>query len=675
MKLSLATKIFLGFFVLLGTFALLASWSVREIRVIADDLRTIRDGHLALARLAAQLETHQENRIRDLEAGLMDPDLKSRDLILRVASAYYPDMIRASVEEARTVCAVQIENALRHGAVESDAHVRFYRNIVQRFDRAAEHNEVADELTRQARKRLEQNEPVTDLIERTAQLKPTMRLEAFQLTKYITDETDQAVRRAEADEPTAILRVAILTGVAILVGLILSFLSARSLAPIGRLVRYARAISRGDYEQEVDVAGQYELQALAEELQRMARSRKERETALDRQAGELEVAYKRVAELKRYHESVVRSLRTAILVTDRELLVTSLNRAAETHWNVSADVRGKNVEDTALGAALIRDVGPLHRFLERAQTIDVAAIELGDKRADVTIAPFQNDRGDVLGLVLALEDVTEAVRTKEALIRSERLAAIGRMSAHVTHEIRNPLSSIGLNAEMLQDLVHEEDASSLCKAIVREVDRLSAITDEYLRFARLPRPVLDETNAGELLSAIASFMRRDVEAAKVTLELSIEPDLPAIHLDADQMRQAILNLVRNAKESMPQGGRIVLSARREGSSVVISVKDSGAGIPKESLERIFDPFFSTKLTGTGLGLALTQQIVAEHGGQLRVESAVGVGSEFLLAMPIAPHGSAGSAPVSGMIFENSDPPIVGRLEAVETTGAKGRAAG
>ncbi len=672
MKLSLATKIFLGFFVLLCTFTLLASLSVREIRVIADDLRTIRDGHLALARHAAQLETHQQNRFRDLKSALSDPDPQSRVLILRVASAYYPDMIRGSVEDALSVCSAQIEDARLHGAGDSDPHVRFYRGIVQRFERIAEYHESVDEVMRTAQRRLDVGEPVADISERAAQLEVMLRSETHQLNKYIGDETEQVVRRAESDEPNAILRVAILTGVALLIGLLLTFLSARSLSPIGRLVHYARAISRGDYEQEVDVRGQYELLALAEELQRMARSRKERESELDLQAGELEAAYKRVAELKRYHESVVRSLRTAILVTDRELSVTSLNRAAETHWGVSADVRGKKLDEIDIGIALTKEVGSLRGFVDRAQTVDVAALQLGELRTDVTIAPFQNDRGDVLGLVLALEDVTDAVRTKEALIRSERLAAIGRMSAHVTHEIRNPLSSIGLNAEMLQDLVHEEEAGTLCRAIVREVDRLSAITDEYLRFARLPHPVLDETNTGELLRAIAAFMRRDLEAAKVTLEVSVEPDLPAIHLDSDQVRQAILNLVRNAKESMPQGGKVVLSARREESSLIISVKDCGGGIPKESLDRIFDPFFSTKLTGTGLGLALTQQIVLEHGGQLRVDSTVGVGSDFQIVMPLSPLGSV--AP-SGMIFEDSDPPFQAAAEAVGTTGAKGSVTG
>jgi nitrogen fixation/metabolism regulation signal transduction histidine kinase len=670
MKLSLATKIFLGFTVLLGTFALLAFLSVREIRAVADDLRTIRDGHLALARHSAQLEAHQLTRFRDIKKALAETDPTNRDMILRLAIAYFPYGIPSTVEDARAVCQQQIAAVRTLSAEDADTRIAFYRGIITRIDRIAEQHEALEEVARTTLAKIRNRESVDGVKEKVEAAEQQLRGDAYQLNKYINDETDRAVRRAEQDERNAVWRVVVMTAIALIVGLLLTFLSARSLKPISRLVHYARAISRGDYEQEVDPRGDDELALLAEELKRMAKARKEREAELDRQTGELEAAYKRVAELKRYHESVVRSLHTAIVVTDRELVVTSVNRAAEAHWGLPPDVRGKKLDELELGAVLIAVVGPLSELVLRGKTVDANALSIGEHRADVTIAPFESQRGDVLGLVLAIEDVTEQMRTKEALIRSERLAAIGRMSAHVTHEIRNPLSSIGLNAEMLQDLVHDKDeAGTLCSAIVREVDRLSAITDEYLRFARLPRPELEEEEIGPLLTAIASFMKRDLEAAHVKLELDLDPDLPKVRLDADQMRQAILNLVRNAKESMPQGGRIVLSAKQEGASVVIGVRDSGGGIPRESLDRIFDPFFSTKLTGTGLGLALTQQIVTEHGGQLRVDSAVGVGSEFRIVM------KAESGASTGMVFVAQERPEPTRLEEVETTGLKGRAAG
>ncbi len=620
-KLSLATKIFLGFMVLLSCAVVLAFISVVQIRSVAKDLRAIKEGHLALARGVAQLETHQQNRFRDLRSGLQEEDPKSREVILRIAVEYFPNVIRAAVEEIRRVAEHERSN-----------EPEFYDEIIRRIDQIADRHEAVTELTNRIFQRVQAGEDVRDLAPRLPELDGALSTEIFQLNKQISDATDRAVHRAELEELNAIWRIVIMTAVALIIGVILTVLAGRSLAPIHKL---AKAISRGDYETSVEVGGNDEVASLAEELRRMARAQKDREDELDRQAVELERAYRRVEDLKRYHESIVRSLRTGVVVTDRRLCVTSTNRAAEAHWGLDpAKVRGHSLEDVETMRPLVERLSPVRALLERSETTHVEALHMGELLADVTVAPLLNEKDEVLGLVVALEDVTEAVRTKEALIRSERLAAIGRMSAHVTHEIRNPLSSIGLNAEMLRDTAEGGEAETLCKAIIREVDRLTAITEEYLKFARLPRPDLRLADVGEILTTLGTFVRRDCEAAKVKLELDVPDDLPRIHLDADQMRQAILNLVRNAKESMPEGGTLRLGARRDGEALAVFVKDQGAGIPEEALDRIFDPFYSTKLTGTGLGLGLCQQIVTEHGAQLRVNSRVGAGSEFTIVLPL-----------------------------------------
>lgn len=628
MKLSLTGKIFLGFASTLITFAVIALFSVNEFHALGEDLRNINDGHLVLARLAGQLETHQQNRFRDLRRVRAEADPDSQQVVLRIATAYFPDVIRSRVDDVRDVCDKQIQNKAIDGA-----KLGFYRAIHGRIDEIGRRHEVVDELTETMLQRVRSGVSLNDLDGQVERLEGDLRGEVYQLVKIIDDETDRAVRRAERDERNAIWRVVALTIAALLVGLLMTVLAGRSLAPIHQLVEFARAVSRGDYEQQVELRGDDELSALASELKAMARVRKEREEELDRQQDELERAYHRVADLKRYHESVVQSLRTAVIVTDRELTVTSANRAVETSLGLVRDeVRGRRLDTLPIGAKLVDAVGPLADLLESAQTVSISAMVLDDRTVEISVAPFQNDEGAVMGLVLAAEDVTEAVQTKEALIRSERLAAIGRMSAHVTHEIRNPLSSIGLNAELLVDSDPVE-ARQLCQAIIREVDRLTAITDEYLRFARLPRPELGPSEVRPLLTTIAQFVARDLSAASVEIDVDVGDDVPPVQIDTDQIRQAILNLVRNAKESMPEGGHIQLTARREDDGIAIVVGDTGGGIDTASIERIFDPFYSTKLTGTGLGLALVQQIVTEHGGSLRVESERGSGTEVTLVLP------------------------------------------
>ncbi|MCC7383713.1 MAG: PAS domain-containing protein [Deltaproteobacteria bacterium] len=642
-RLSLTTKIFLAFAFLLLTFAAVASFSIRQFHEIGERLRDINEGHLVLARIAGQLETLQQNRFRDLRRARAEADPASRAVVLRIASAYFPDVVQARVDEVREVCRRQLAR-LDQKATDGDAEAKreLYRSILARVDRIGEGHEAVDELSEQlllhARTATTAAAPSFDAdLDR---LEGSLRGEVYQLSRTIQEETDRAVQRTEVDERNAIWRVIAMTILAILVGLLVTLLSARALAPMRALVDFARAISRGDYEHEVGPGGEDELSQLADELQQMARSRKEREAELDRQQAELEAAYHWVADLKRYHESVVLSLKTAVIVTDRDLLITSANRAAESLGLASDHARGQRLETLPLGAELVRRVGSPSKLLEATDPVHLAALALQEQLFDLSITPFRNELGAVMGLVLAVEDVTEAARTKEALIRSERLAAIGRMSAHVTHEVRNPLASIGLNAELLEALIAEsgvsgktaEEAQALSRAIGREVDRLTAITEEYLRFARLPRPELSAEDLRPLLASVAAFVRRDCEAAGVRLELQLPEQAPLVEVDADQMRQAVLNLVRNAKESMPSGGTIELGLEAQDGEVAIRVRDGGIGIEPANLDRIFDPFFSTKLTGTGLGLALCHQIVTEHGARLLVRSEPHRGSEFRIVM-------------------------------------------
>ncbi len=642
MRLSLATKVFVGFIVILGTSALLAVLSVREIRSVARDLRAIKEGHLALARIAAQLETHQQNRFRDLRRALEEPERRNQEVILRIAVAYFPEVVQASLRQLRQVASKQMARSQQSGADREAAGTGdFYHSVLRRIDVMASHHDRIDDLARVTLRRVQTRRTLAGLVDQLDRLERILRTEAKTLNQRINAETDRAVRRAEQNERHGVWRIIGMTTLAVMIGLLLTILSARALAPIGRLVEFARAISRGDYHKTITLRSNNELSSLADELKLMAEARRNREEELDRQAHALEQAYRRVQDLKRYHEIVIHSLKTAVVVTDRALKITSSNRAAQSSWQLDSQaIQGATLESLPLGQSLTNEVGPLDSLVSHQETIHANAVPLGDRLADATIAPLENEKGDVLGLVVALEDVTEAVRTKEALIRSERLAAIGRMSAHVTHEIRNPLSSIGLNAELLETLMAEfpnadhdvDEGKNLCRAIIREVDRLTGITEEYLKFARLPRPELHDENVEKLLQAIAQFVARDCEAANVSMEVHVQDELPPAHIDVDQIRQALLNLVRNAKESMPEGGRLVLGAKGDGEEIILFVRDTGGGIPQERLDRIFDPFYSTKLTGTGLGLALSQQIVVEHGGRLEVSSNEGQGSEFRISL-------------------------------------------
>jgi len=263
----------------------------------------------------------------------------------------------------------------------------------------------------------------------------------------------------------------------------------------------------------------------------------------------------------------------------------------------------------------------------------------GDYAERVTI-----NSNDELGLLAGeFNSMAAAVEEREQrLIRSERLATAGRLASHITHEVRNPLSSISLNAEMLAEELEglptekSDEALTLCREIHREVDRLTEITEEYLRFARLPKPHLEAEQLNDVLSSLISFISKEMKQRNVELVAELESGLPTIQADENQLRQAFLNLLRNAGESMGEaGGKVIIRTAKHDGSIRVEIADQGEGISAENLAQIFEPFFSTKRHGTGLGLALTQQIFDEHGGSIRVVSKIGEGTTFVVELPTA----------------------------------------
>jgi signal transduction histidine kinase len=234
---------------------------------------------------------------------------------------------------------------------------------------------------------------------------------------------------------------------------------------------------------------------------------------------------------------------------------------------------------------------------------------------------------------------TVAERTRQ-LTKWERLAAVGSMAAKAAHEIRNPLSSISLNTELLSDELLKfegsdtREAGELLQSIQGELDRLRRLLEEYMSFARMPLTNLEPVDLQEFADRIARFMAPELERSGIQIEVAGGESSPHLYLDRDQFRQAILNLLRNSQEAMPGGGKITIRIDEDADGTVeLVVIDSGLGIDPANLDRVFDPFYSTKDMGTGLGLALVQQVMAEHGGRAICTSQPERGAAFRLVFP------------------------------------------
>ena len=405
------------------------------------------------------------------------------------------------------------------------------------------------------------------------------------------------------------------------------------------------AETRGATTQTLPAVGSPATRALAAELTLELDAT---ETALDADRPLFDVLFAAVASSDR--DAVNRTILSLGAVehdADKRLrlLAAHVGQSIDELSSAARDRELRSIWALAVLAALTLAVGivvSLHVRRLLAPLARVTARSQAVARGDLTPRDVVGSDDEIGQLESAFEKMVTGLGRAQALaLSNERLAAIGKMAAHVTHEIRNPLSAMSLNVELLdEELAHLQgtrpEVRTLLVAIHREVLRLEHLSEEYLRVARLPQPRMEADDVSATVREVVEFARREIEMAGGTLTLSIDPSIPTALFDEAQLRQALLNLLRNAREAMPDGGPIEVHVAAEGMSVVVDVDDRGGGIPEEIRARVFDPFFSTKGEGTGLGLAITRHIVEAHGGSVTCESRGGGGTRFRMALPMAP---------------------------------------
>lgn len=236
------------------------------------------------------------------------------------------------------------------------------------------------------------------------------------------------------------------------------------------------------------------------------------------------------------------------------------------------------------------------------------------------------------------EELSESYRqleqTQKTLLKKEKLALLGEMAATVAHEIRNPLTAIRGFAQRIARKMKEEDkVCNYCCVIVEEVDRLNRVIADVLDFSRQAPPSLEPLDLNAVCSETIRLLQEELVENEITLVPSFDLDLPKVSMDVAQFKQVLLNLVQNARQAMERDGTLTIATERQDDWVVLSVSDTGVGIPEDRLDKIWEPFYTTRTHGTGLGLALARRIVEEHGGRVEVQSRPGEGATFQIFLP------------------------------------------
>ena len=358
----------------------------------------------------------------------------------------------------------------------------------------------------------------------------------------------------------------------------------------------------------------------------------------------------RLAQEKGFLETVFNAIQEGIIVTDSSGRITYLNDAACELFGLDGeDSIGKLLEERVRGLdwnALTHSGGPVTRDLEifypsnRFINFYIAPLMI-ESRFDRNENAAAHDRGysEQVGYAIIMRDITESRRTAEKTIESERLNALTLLAAGVAHELGNPLNSLNIHLRLMERQARKlkgkerdelQHSIEICRG---EINRLDSIVTQFLRAIRPSRPQLQPENINTIVEEAVRFFSAEIEARDIVVETELRSDLPLLQLDRGQMKQAFYNVIKNSFEAMRRRGILRIRTDMDESHVRVSFIDTGGGMSAETLSHVFEPYYTTKERGTGLGLLIVRRIVREHGGELAIESTEGKGLTLTIRLP------------------------------------------
>ena len=409
-----------------------------------------------------------------------------------------------------------------------------------------------------------------------------------------------------------------------------ALVSGFALAPIRDISKQLDRISAGEYD-----TGSMSLKETVESTDELGQVRRK----IKQVGQQLRGVHEIFSSLRENMNSVMAGLEDGLILFTREGRAVMISPAAEKFLGAPAShFLGKRVTE------IFSTGHPLQEALrfEGEELREIAAeTELetteGTKRVGVTVQEIQGG-GERMGALVTLRDLESLESISTQLQVSERLAAVGRITAGVAHEVKNPLNSMRLWLENLRESLPrdaDDGARQAVNVLDAEIDRLDAVVKRFLDFARPMDVKLEPTQLADLLREVLDVARPQLELAKVQVAQLLPIDVPEVFVDRALLKQAVLNLVLNAVDAMPNGGQLQLTLSRRGEMAEITVGDTGKGIPLENRQKVFQLFFTTRPGGSGIGLASTFRIVQLHNGSIDFTSEVGRGTTFRIELPLA----------------------------------------
>lgn len=473
-------------------------------------------------------------------------------------------------------------------------------------------------------------------------------------TRWGTVRIGLSKRRMERELLTTRWELAGLALATLLLGGGAAALVARRISgPVVRLAEGAAAIARGDLTQRIEPATDDEIGRLAAAFNDMSAELLHERTALEGANAELRHRLEEVADLKRYTDTVLASLPTGVVTVDLEGRVVTLNPAAEMMTGFfTGEAVGRFCTEIFESTPGVGDI--LMETLTSRATSPPVSLTLRRRNGrtlpvEFSAAPLRGEGKD-LGVIGVFRDLSLVRELEQRLRRSDRLAGLGRLAAGLAHEIKTPVTSVLTFTRHLGRRFDDQRFRERFQAVVpHELERINVIVERLLELARPSRLTFAPVRLSLLADRAVALHANDLDAKRIEVRREYAPGAPTVWGDQEALYRVVVNLVTNAVEAMPGGGRLTLrvawnddpdpvrvgrAAHRQ--RVRLEIEDTGVGITPAHADHVFNPFFSTRPQGTGLGLALTHKLVQDHGGTIDFSTLPGVGTTFRVVLPLVP---------------------------------------
>ena len=340
-------------------------------------------------------------------------------------------------------------------------------------------------------------------------------------------------------------------------------------------------------------------------------------------------------------EIVLSSMTDGVMVTDSDHRILFLNKSAERVFPlIKGDVLEKIIweviYDSEVSSFLKKSLKNQEKVVDKEINLEIG----GSVRVlSSTIMPLVKE-GLIQGNLFHIEDVTEKKNKEARLRRAESLASLTTLTAGVAHEIKNPLGSIGIHIQLIQKSLKKtndipvDTINNYLDIVNEEVQRLNGIVVDFLFAVRPMDTHLEKHNLNNIITDLLEFVHFEIDESHVKIINELCDNIPLLLLDEKYLKQAILNIIKNALNAMPEGGELKIKTEEVGNNVVLTFADNGIGIPEENIAKIFEPYFTTKEFGSGLGLTLVYKIIKEHNGEITINSKENEGTSFIISFPV-----------------------------------------